>query len=76
MSLCPMTLKAIGGALGSEVLFVCKVVHIVDDEPDYYVCVGEKEFYFIDDNFDKVKGKVNYKHLVRVMVDIQVDTIL
>lgn len=60
MALCPMTLKAVGGAIGTEVLFLCKATHLVDNEPDYYICVGESAFYFVDDEFEKVRGKVNY----------------
>ena len=48
----------------------------MDDEPDYFICIGERSFYFVDDKLYYVKGKVNYKHLQRVIVDTNIETIL
>ncbi|EAR83397.2 hypothetical protein TTHERM_00938850 (macronuclear) [Tetrahymena thermophila SB210] len=76
MAQCEMTLKAIGGALNTEILFVCKALHLVESEKDYYICVGENCFYFIDEFFDKVRGKSEYNNLLRIIVDQKIETIL
>jgi hypothetical protein len=69
MALCPLTLKAIGCALGTEVSYFCQVTHLVEDNAEYYICVGERSFFFLDKALDKVRGKVDYIDLQRIIVD-------
>lgn len=77
MALCPLTLKAIGCALNCEVSYICKISHLVDEQLEiYYICVGDSAFFFFDHSLDRVKGRVNYVDLQRIIVDIHVDSLL
>ncbi|EGR32977.1 nd9 protein, putative [Ichthyophthirius multifiliis] len=76
MSLSPQTLKSVGEALGTDILYITKICHISQMSINYYICIGTRQFYFFDENFQFVKGQVKYIHLLRILVSKKNDQLL